>query len=623
MEVAAPGLPRRRGARPRSGLDDRGRGRRRCSSLGRCSRCRRPFWPGRRVRSRSRASLLPEALAASLVLAAGVGVGTLAAWAAAWPCSSRSTTFPAAAGSTGRWCSRSRSRPTCSCSCCSGSTTRPAPLQTAVRGVFGDGARLPGHPHHRWARSSCSRSCSTRTCTCSAAARSSGSRARRSKPPAPSGSRTARRCDGSRLPLARPALAAGAALAVMEALADFGAVNLLGYRALTDAIYRVWYGAFDQVAALQLATVLVGLALSPSWPSSGCCGAAPATTRRSAAATPSSRTGSAARPRALATALPVAACWPLVVGLAGVADARLGDRLVRRRRLRRRARARRRSTACSWPSIAAVRRRRSRRPSSPTARGCSPRASAVSALRLSGVGYAVPGSVAAVAVYVPLAWLDRRLPGLLLTGTMAGLVLAYLVRFHALALLSVESRLTRIDPSLDDAARSLGADRSRLLAEVHLPLLGPGIATAALLVFVEVLKELPATALLRPLGGDTLAIAVWEATKESRFDVAALARAADRRRRARPGRVRCASRPRAGFRFALNRPTPLGNVSARFPMVAAHPLRRDERLRARAPRGRARLRAQTPDRGARAQRGRASSPCWSRGPVCSPTSRPD
>ena len=100
--------------------------------------------------------------------------------------------------------------------------------------------------------------------------------------------------------------------------------------------------------------------------------------------------------------------------------------------------------------------------------------------------------------------------------------MAYVVRFHALALLSVESRLGRIDTALDDAARSLGADRSRLLADVHLPLLAPGMATAALLVFVEVLKELPATALLRPLGGDTLAIAVWEATKESRFDVAAL-----------------------------------------------------------------------------------------------------
>ena len=127
-----------------------------------------------------------------------------------------------------------------------------------------------------------------------------------------------------------------------------------------------------------------------------------------------------------------------------------------------------------------------------------------------------------MAVYVPLAWVDRRLPGLLLTGTAVGLVLAYVVRFHALAVLSVEARMGRIDASLDEAARGLGASRARLLTDVHVPLLVPGIATAALLVFVEVLKELPATALLRPLGGDTLSIAVWEATKESRFDVAAL-----------------------------------------------------------------------------------------------------
>jgi iron(III) transport system permease protein len=105
---------------------------------------------------------------------------------------------------------------------------------------------------------------------------------------------------------------------------------------------------------------------------------------------------------------------------------------------------------------------------------------------------------------------------------MAGLVVAYVVRFHGIGLSSIEARMARIDSSLDEAARSLGADRSRVLAEVHLPLLWPGIATAALLVFVEVMKELPATALLRPLGGDTLAITVWEATKDSRFDTAAL-----------------------------------------------------------------------------------------------------
>ena len=155
------------------------------------------------------------------------------------------------------------------------------------------------------------------------------------------------------------------------------------------------------------------------------------------------------------------------------------------------------------------------------------------AARLGALGYAVPGTVVAVAVYTPLAWLDRRLVdggrellgvdvGLLFTGTILGLVVAYVVRFQALAFFAVDSRMRRVDPALDDAARSLGADANRVLADVHLPLLWPGIVTAALLVFVEVMKELPATALLRPLGGDTLAVAVWEATRDSRFEVAAL-----------------------------------------------------------------------------------------------------
>jgi iron(III) transport system permease protein len=112
--------------------------------------------------------------------------------------------------------------------------------------------------------------------------------------------------------------------------------------------------------------------------------------------------------------------------------------------------------------------------------------------------------------------------GLVVTGSILGLVVAYVVRFQALAYFSVDARMRRVDPSLDDAARSLGADPGRVLGEVHLPLLWPGLVTAALLVFVETMKELPATALLRPLGGDTLAIAVWEATKDSRFDTAAL-----------------------------------------------------------------------------------------------------
>jgi iron(III) transport system permease protein len=331
------------------------------------------------------------------------------------------------------------------------------------------------------------------------------------------------------LPLARPALAAGVALAVMEALADFGAVNLLGYRALTDAIYRVWYGTFDQAAALQLATVLVSLALALV--------ALERLLRGRARYNQALARGEAVVPRRLrGPAAWLSAAGPLlllvlvvaapVVQLAAWAIASLGDGASAGALLR---------AAVNSLLLAAVASIVAVVTATVVAYGPRARPSRVgsAAARLSALGYAIPGTVVAVAVYVPLVWIDRRVddaaeswlnldPGLLLTGTAAGLVLAYVVRFNALALFSVESRMGRIDSSLDDAARSLGADRSRLLTDVHLPLLWPGIATAALLVFVEVMKELPATALLRPLGGDTLAIAVWEATKESRFDTAAL-----------------------------------------------------------------------------------------------------
>jgi iron(III) transport system permease protein len=147
--------------------------------------------------------------------------------------------------------------------------------------------------------------------------------------------------------------------------------------------------------------------------------------------------------------------------------------------------------------------------------------------RTATIGYGLPGSVVAVAVIVPLSWVERRIDavagtGLLLTGTVIGLFYAYLVRFLALAWGAVEAGLARIPRQLDEAAQGLGADRLDVLARVHVPLMRAGLATAALLVFVEVMKELPATLLLRPLGGDTLAIAVWQATTESLFETAAL-----------------------------------------------------------------------------------------------------
>jgi iron(III) transport system permease protein len=145
------------------------------------------------------------------------------------------------------------------------------------------------------------------------------------------------------------------------------------------------------------------------------------------------------------------------------------------------------------------------------------------AARGATIGYGLPGSVVAVAVIVPLGWVDRRSgAGILLTGTAIGLLFAYLVRFLALAWGSVEAGLQRVPSTLDEAARGLGADRLDVLARVHVPMIRAGLATASLLVFVEVMKELPATLLLRPTGGDTLAIAVWQATTESLFETAAL-----------------------------------------------------------------------------------------------------
>ena len=331
------------------------------------------------------------------------------------------------------------------------------------------------------------------------------------------------------LPLARPALAAGAALATMEALADFGAVNLLNYRAMTDAIYRVWYGAFDRAAALQLATVLVGLALSLVVLERLLRGRAryQQALVRGEAVVPRRLRGARAL---LAPALPVllllvALVAPLaqlvVWAIASLGDGTFGAGLARDGLNSLLLAAITALIAVGAATVVAYGQRA--RPS---------RAGAVSA-RLTSLGYAVPGTVVAVAVYAPASWLEHRLGdagrsllgvdlGLVITGTALGLVLAYVVRFHALALFAVDARLERIDPALDDAARGLGADSSRMLSDVHLPLLWPGILTATLLVFVEVMKELPATALLRPLGGDTLAIAVWEATKDSRFETAAL-----------------------------------------------------------------------------------------------------
>ena len=150
------------------------------------------------------------------------------------------------------------------------------------------------------------------------------------------------------------------------------------------------------------------------------------------------------------------------------------------------------------------------------------------------MGYTVPGSVIAVGLLIPLAQFDNALAlwlranlgwntGLLLTGGIAALVYAYLVRFLTAALHTVDSALLRVTPHMDDAARSLGLSPARTLRRVHLPLLRRGLLTAGLLVFIDVMKELPATLVMRPFNFDTLATQAYTLASDERLAEASTA----------------------------------------------------------------------------------------------------
>ena len=154
-------------------------------------------------------------------------------------------------------------------------------------------------------------------------------------------------------------------------------------------------------------------------------------------------------------------------------------------------------------------------------------------VRVGTLGYALPGSVLAVGVMLSLTWIDNRLadglewllgrdPGLFLAGTVTALLMAYFARFLAVAYGPVDSALERIRPGIREAARSLGATQSEIVRRVYIPMLRPGLLTAGLLVMVDVMKEMPATLLLRPFGWDTLAVRIYELTSEGEWERAAL-----------------------------------------------------------------------------------------------------
>jgi iron(III) transport system permease protein len=167
-----------------------------------------------------------------------------------------------------------------------------------------------------------------------------------------------------------------------------------------------------------------------------------------------------------------------------------------------------------------------------SSRGAPARAVAVAA-RLMNLGYAVPGIVIAVGILIPLASFDNAFDawmkahfgigtGLLLTGSVAALIYAYVVRYFAVGFQPIEAGLARITPAMDASARSLGAGPLEVFARVHVPLLAPSFFAAALLVFVDVMKELPATLVLRPFNFDTLAVIAFQLAADERLGEAAI-----------------------------------------------------------------------------------------------------
>ena len=329
------------------------------------------------------------------------------------------------------------------------------------------------------------------------------------------------------LPLARPALAAGTALALMETLADFGTVSYFALEVFTTGIFKAWLSMGDAAAAAQLSSVLLGFVLVVLLLERASRGRAAYHSQAPGKRAPPTRLrGAAAALACVACTAPVVLGFVLPAGILahlalGDPEARWGARLIA---LIGNSFVVSGVTAAVAVAVALAMAYAAR---------ISKSRAAAAANRVAALGYAMPGAVIAVGVLVPLGRLDNWLAalledalgvkaGLLVTGTLAALVYACLVRFLAVALQTTEAGLARITPSMEDAARSLGASPVAALARVHAPLIAPSLASAALLVFVDVMKELPATFALRPFNFDTLAIEAYNLAKDERLAEAAV-----------------------------------------------------------------------------------------------------
>lgn len=322
------------------------------------------------------------------------------------------------------------------------------------------------------------------------------------------------------LPLARPAIVAGLVLALMETLADFGAVSVFNFDTFTTAIYKSWYGLFNLGAAAQLAStllVLVLLLIALERFGRGKARYVQSSARR----LPLKQVALWKRwliVTFLSLVLTLSFVWPVLrllqwvvmQGSAGF-DARYWSLLGNTVALGVSAGVL--VVVLAWGLAHA----RQRYPSPLT----------FLSARIATLGYALPGSVLAVGILFSFVAVDRWLgdwfawPPILM-GSWIGLLLAYVVRFLAVAFGPVEAAYAQLRPSLLEAARTLSVSRVQVLRRLYLPLLAPGLSAAVLLVMIDVMKEMPATLLLRPFGADTLAVRIYAMTAEGLWDKAAL-----------------------------------------------------------------------------------------------------
>lgn len=331
------------------------------------------------------------------------------------------------------------------------------------------------------------------------------------------------------VPLARPALVGGVSLALMETLNEFGAVQYFGVDTFTTGIYRTWFGLGEQVAAAQLAACLLALVillvLLERW-SRG--------QRRYHHTSHRYQQLPEYQLRGLKAALATSACAvPVVIGFVvpclvlGEMALRKGDSVLGRGFLEYAGNSLVLAVIASLVAVgmAVVLSYGAR---------LQPGVWTRTATRIASLGYAIPGSVVAVGILIPFAWLDSQINhlykgwsgevlGLVFSGTAFILIYAYVARFLAVSFNAVEASLGKVTPSMDAAARTLGETATGTLRKVHAPIMRGSLLAAAILVFVDVMKELPATIILRPFNFDTLAVRAHNLAADERLAEASTA----------------------------------------------------------------------------------------------------